>query len=1011
MAFPYDADEQAAIARLAALEQADLANGGHITTFVPRLNDLADAANAVSDAAAAASASAGTASTEAAAAAASAAKLYGTSTTSVAIGLGEKSFVTQSGKFFEVGRTLRAASSANPTIDYMVGRVTSYSGTALTVDVVVAPGSGAHTDWLIYVEGEIGSAGTIEIDAVTRLAPGSTPTVSNEGTPAAASLAFGLPDGAPAGLRFLWSTDATSTDPTAGKVKVSSASLTAATFLYISETDADARTVAALIAEWDKSTSAVRGEIRLLDPVTPANFVVYRIIGDIVDNGGWDTVPVEHVEHGGTLTNGMTLYIQDKVKGDEGQPGTPGAAATIAIGSVTTGAAGSSAAVENVGTSAAAVLDFTIPRGQTGATGPVVAIRYAYSTTTTAADPGPGVFRFNSSTISSATALFIDDAEAGGATVTAWLDSFDDSTNTVSKGELTFVAVNDPTIWAKFKVTGSVVDSTSYRTVTISHINSNGTWTNGLAIGILFSAAGDKGIDGDGAGDTVGPAGATDGEFVLFDGVTGKLLKGGGAKVASNIAFTPAGSISASTVQAAIAEIDAEKQPLDGTLTALAALDASAGLLEQTGGDTFVKRAIGVGASDSVLTRADGDGRFLLQAGGTMTGPIVLAADASSAMHPVTKQQFDAGLLNMGRRQSVRVATTANITISTALNNGDTLDGVTLATGDLVLVKNQSTASQNGIYVVGTTPARSAEFDTYNEHAGSLIAVEEGTAGADTLWLCTSNRGGTLDTTAIAFTQLFFAAYTAGGGLSLTGDAFSINFGSANTWLAAQTFLNAGIKIQDTDASHVLTITGGSNLTANRSLTFTTGDADRSVTLGGNFSIGGAVSIANAFSTSGAFAITLTATAATNVTLPTSGTLATTSDIPAKGAGSDLRTGTDDAKYLTAKAIRDAFAFVALTDASTIAIDMATGFNFSVTLGGNRTLGAPTNSIAGQAGLILITQDGTGSRTLSFNSAWKFAGGTPTASTAAGTVDAIAYTVTTGGGSPIIRATYIKGFA
>jgi hypothetical protein len=130
-----------------------------------------------------------------------------------------------------------------------------------------------------------------------------------------------------------------------------------------------------------------------------------------------------------------------------------------------------------------------------------------------------------------------------------------------------------------------------------------------------------------------------------------------------------------------------------------------------------------------------------------------------------------------------------------------------------------------------------------------------------------------------------------------------------------------------------------------------------------------------------------------------------------KAAASDLRTGTDDAKYMTAKAIRDAFAFVALTDASTIAIDMATGFNFSATLGGNRTLGAPSNSIAGQAGLILITQDGTGSRTLSFNSAWKFAGGTPTASTAAGTVDAIAYTVTTGGGSPIIRATYIKGFA
>lgn len=133
--------------------------------------------------------------------------------------------------------------------------------------------------------------------------------------------------------------------------------------------------------------------------------------------------------------------------------------------------------------------------------------------------------------------------------------------------------------------------------------------------------------------------------------------------------------------------------------------------------------------------------------------------------------------------------------------------------------------------------------------------------------------------------------------------------------------------------------------------------------------------------------------------------------IATKATASDLRTGTDNTKYITSQAIRDAMAFVTLTDAATIAVDMATGFNFSVTLGGNRTLGAPTNSIAGQSGLILVIQDGTGSRTLSYASAWKFAGGAPTASTAASTVDAIAYTVTTGGGSPIIRATYIKAFA
>lgn len=118
---------------------------------------------------------------------------------------------------------------------------------------------------------------------------------------------------------------------------------------------------------------------------------------------------------------------------------------------------------------------------------------------------------------------------------------------------------------------------------------------------------------------------------------------------------------------------------------------------------------------------------------------------------------INAAAANVGKRSRVRAATTANITIATALNNGDSLDGVTLATGDLVLVKNQSSAAENGIYVVGVSPARSSEFDTYNEHPGSLISVAEGSTNADTLWLCTSNDGGTLDSTVIAFSKMVIA--------------------------------------------------------------------------------------------------------------------------------------------------------------------------------------------------------------------------------------------------------------
>jgi hypothetical protein len=84
----------------------------------------------------------------------------------------------------------------------------------------------------------------------------------------------------------------------------------------------------------------------------------------------------------------------------------------------------------------------------------------------------------------------------------------------------------------------------------------------------------------------------------------------------------------------------------------------------------------------------------------------------------------------------------------------------------------------------------------------------------------------------------------------------------------------------------------------------------------------------------------------------------------------------------------------ALTDGSTITPDFAAANNFSVTLGGNRTLANPTNLTAGQSGVIVITQDGTGSRTLAYGSYFKFPGGTaPTLTTTASAVDVLAYYV------------------
>lgn len=110
----------------------------------------------------------------------------------------------------------------------------------------------------------------------------------------------------------------------------------------------------------------------------------------------------------------------------------------------------------------------------------------------------------------------------------------------------------------------------------------------------------------------------------------------------------------------------------------------------------------------------------------------------------------------------VAAATTANIDIETALLDGETLDGVTLAAGDLVLVKDQTLPEENGLYAVvdtpveegDPTPARAPGYDTYSAHAGTTVLVDAGTVNTGKGYVCASSKTGTLDTTAIVFARM-----------------------------------------------------------------------------------------------------------------------------------------------------------------------------------------------------------------------------------------------------------------
>lgn len=142
---------------------------------------------------------------------------------------------------------------------------------------------------------------------------------------------------------------------------------------------------------------------------------------------------------------------------------------------------------------------------------------------------------------------------------------------------------------------------------------------------------------------------------------------------------------------------------------------------------------------------------------------------------------------------------------------------------------------------------------------------------------------------------------------------------------------------------------------------------------------------------------------------PSTGIAISTTNLAVDAAtAAQIRSNTAD-KVLLTDDTWSAADYVALTDAATIALDMSAGINFSLTIGGNRTLDAPTNTKNGQAGEIIITQDGTGSRTLAYHANWKFAGGSdPVLSTTAGAVDVLSYKVVN---STFIIASLSKAFA
>lgn len=178
---------------------------------------------------------------------------------------------------------------------------------------------------------------------------------------------------------------------------------------------------------------------------------------------------------------------------------------------------------------------------------------------------------------------------------------------------------------------------------------------------------------------------------------------------------------------------------------------------------------------DNTYVNVDGD---------TMSGNLAMGnnlitglGDPQSGTDAANKNYVDALVSGLSWKQGVKAASTANIDLATG--GLLTIDGVSLQTGDRVLVKNQTQPAENGIYVVaGGAWTRAADMNTAIEFNSATVYVQQGQTQANSGWTQTSNITS-LDSDAVTWNQFTGSGtYVAGIGLDLTGNTFSVNLGS-----------------------------------------------------------------------------------------------------------------------------------------------------------------------------------------------------------------------------------------
>ena len=254
-----------------------------------------------------------------------------------------------------------------------------------------------------------------------------------------------LPAGGDSAM-FQYSTTTADADPGAGKFRLNNATISSATIMYIDDLEFNGTDVSAWVQSWDDvaGNDTNRGRIRISKANTLDTWMVFKVTGAITDATGYSKISLVYIDSAGTFANDDKVFISFVASGEDG----------------------------------------TIP-----------GYFYKFDTSTADADPGAGEVRFNNGTYASATAIFIDDADANGVTVSTDVLTWDDSTSTI-RGYLMIYDINDRSTYARFKITGASTDASGYVKLAVAHLASNNTFSAADELSITFVRNGDTGDTG-----------------------------------------------------------------------------------------------------------------------------------------------------------------------------------------------------------------------------------------------------------------------------------------------------------------------------------------------------------------------------------------------------------------------------------------------------------------------------------------------------------------------------------